>query len=91
MQVAPSLFDAPGAQSAGRLNAVKPKQVGATMALDQPELAFACVSEFGYKVSCKAEHVPTQPLYDVGLQQSKVASVFCEAALAEGLLQQPAM
>ena len=59
--MAPSLFDAPGAQAAGRFNAVKPKQAGTNASAqaaaaagmqEQPEVAFACVSEFGYKVSC---------------------------------------
>ena len=55
MQVAPSFFDAPGAQAAGRVNAVTPKQTGvlypepspvsnARFVQDQPELAFAYVS-----------------------------------------------
>lgn len=59
MQVAPSLFDAPGGQAAGHFNAVTPKQAGTVSSAqapagmqEQPEVAFACVSEFGYKVSC---------------------------------------
>lgn len=63
MQVAPSFFDAPGTQAAGRVNAISPKQTGmlnperspvsnARFVQDQPELAFAYVSDFGYKVSC---------------------------------------
>lgn len=59
VQVAPSLFDAPGAQAAGKFNAVTPKQAGTDLSAqappgpgmqEQPEVAFACVSEFGYKV-----------------------------------------
>lgn len=63
VQVAPSFFDAPGAQAAGK---VTHKQKGAAgspslagspastqrFSQDQPEVAFAVVSDFGYKVCC---------------------------------------
>lgn len=66
-QVAPSFFDAPGIKAASSVSAFKPKQAGTLstspsrsaasvrrFTQDQPELAFAYVSEFGYKVSCLA-------------------------------------
>ena len=75
VQVAPSFFDAPGAQAAGK---VTHKQKGAAgspslagspastqrFSQDQPEVAFAVVSDFGYKV-CFSNVEATSVLHSV--------------------------